>query len=432
MQNDSPENLLKLAEKYFQAKDYPASESTLRIILAATPDDAAANELLAYIAANTGDHERFHNLLLKASSQSDCSPKALYYLGSSFLERGKFELAIDHLNRSLQKAGDFFEALHDLAAAQAQMGDTQSALQNFTKALGFRNDSADLHFNIGRLHDELDQLELALVQYERAVQIDPSYAEAWCNLGVDLARVMRYEDALLSYEKALALRPNDATTWSNKGVALSSLKRLPEALAAYEQAIRLNPKYAQAWLNKASYLHDQKQYPQAISAYESALELDPKLHYAAGEMLHAKMKICDWDHISLELETLEKEIADNQLVSSPFPVVVASSSEAINCQVARLYANAQFPVVAKPQFHTKDAGQKIRIGYFSNDYFNHATAYLMAELFELHDREKFEIIAFSLALILKTRCKKGLRKILTSLSMLVRWPIKRLQLYHVN
>ena len=98
MQNDSPENLLKLAERHFQAKDYQACEKALNLILLTAPDHAGANELLAYVAANTGNIERFHALLLKASKQSNCSPKALYYLGSSFLEKGQFqELSLIHI-----------------------------------------------------------------------------------------------------------------------------------------------------------------------------------------------------------------------------------------------------------------------------------------------------------------------------------------------
>jgi predicted O-linked N-acetylglucosamine transferase (SPINDLY family) len=395
MQNDSPENFLRLAEKHFQAKDYLACESVLKTILDHSPDHTGANELLAYVSANTGDLERFHSLLLKASQQLDCSPKALYYLGSSFLERGQFQQAILYLDRALKNAGDFFEALHDLATAQAQMGDKPLALQNYTKALHLKKDSCELHYNIARLYDELDQLDLALVHYRHAVEIDPSYAEAWCNLGVDLARLRRYEEALHSYERALHLRPNDATTWSNKGIALYALKRLNEALAAYEQAIQLSPQYAQAWANKAAFLHDQKQYPQAIAAYKEALRLDPSIHYAAGEMLHAKMKICDWNDIEFEIKDLENAIEANQLASSPFPMVVASSSESVNFQVAKFYVKDQFPVFVKPQFHLKNSEEKIRIAYYSNDFFNHATAYLMAELFELHDRERFEIFAFS-------------------------------------
>jgi predicted O-linked N-acetylglucosamine transferase (SPINDLY family) len=410
MQTDSPDHFLKLAEKRFQEKDYLACELALEPVLAEKPDHAGANELLAYVAANTGDMMRFHNLLLKASHQPDCSPKALYYLGSSFLDMGQFEQAILYLERALKIAGEFFEALHDLATAQAQMGEGQLALQNYTKALHFRKDSFELHYNIARLHDELGQLDLALVHYKRAVEINPSYAEAWCNLGVDLARLQRYQEALQSYERALNFRPNDATTWSNKGVALNALKRFNEALEAYEQATRLSPDYAQAWANKAAFLHDQKQYLQAIAAYEEALRLDPAIHYAAGEMLHAKMKICDWSCFSVEINSLEKAIEDDKLASSPFPVVVTSSSEAMNYEVARLYARDQFPVIAHPKFHLREVNKKIRIGYFSNDYFNHATAYLMAELFELHDRQKFEIFAFSFSPETHDEMQKRLKK----------------------
>ena len=395
MQSNSPDHLLKLAEKHFQAKDYRACESALKAVLADNPDHAGANELLAYVAANTGDMRRFHDLLLGASRQLDCSPKALYYLGSSFLEREQFQEAILYLDRALKKAGDFFEALHDLATAQAQIGDKPAALENYTKALHFRKDSYELHYNIARLYDELDQLDSALVHYKKAVQIEPSYAEAWCNMGVDLARLRCCEEALHSYDRVLHLRPGDATTWSNKGIALNALNRSGDALAAYEKAIQLSPEYAQAWANKAAFLHDQKQYPQAIVSYEKALELNPNIRYVAGEMLHAKMKICDWNHISAEINQLEQSISANQLVSSPFPMVVVSSSEAINYETARLYVKDQFPIYVKPKFHVKNSDQKIRIAYYSNDFFNHATAYLMAELFELHNREQFDIYAFS-------------------------------------
>ena len=43
----------------------------------------------------------------------------------------------------------------------------------------------------------------------------------------------------------------------------------------------------------------------------------------------------------------------------------------------------------------KQAPKKIRIGYFSADFYNHATMHLMAKVFELHDHARFEIHAFS-------------------------------------
>lgn len=395
MQNDILKNLLRQAQKLFQGKDYRGCELLLKTVLLQVPNHAGANELLAYTAANTGNMERFHELLLIASQQTDCTPKALYYLGSSYLEKGQLKEAIVYLDRALKNTGDFFEALHDIATAQAQLGETSLALQNYSKALQLKPDSPEVHYNMARLYDELDQLDHALTHYRHVVEIDPKYAAAWCNLGVDLARMRRYSEALHSYDKALQLRPDDAITWSNKGVVLSALKRPNEALAAYDCAIQLSPEYAQAWANKAAFLHDQKKYHQAIAAYKEALRLNPEINYVAGEMLHAKMKICDWDNISIEISDLEKAITNNQLASSPFPMVVATKSESINYQTAKLYVKDQFFSFDKFKASKKNSNQKIRIAYYSNDYFNHATAYLMAELFELHDRQRFDVFAFS-------------------------------------
>jgi predicted O-linked N-acetylglucosamine transferase (SPINDLY family) len=55
-----------------------------------------------------------------------------------------------------------------------------------------------------------------------------------------------------------------------------------------------------------------------------------------------------------------------------------------------------------------EASKKIKIGYFSNDYFNHATAYLMAEFLELHNKDQFELFAFSLGPIMKDEMRMRL------------------------
>jgi hypothetical protein len=54
--------------------------------------------------------------------------------------------------------------------------------------------------------------------------------------------------------------------------------------------------------------------------------------------------------------------------------------------------------------------QKIRVGYFSADFHNHATGYLMAELFELHDKSKFELIGFSFGPITTDEMRQRLEK----------------------
>ena len=38
--------------------------------------------------------------------------------------------------------------------------------------------------------------------------------------------------------------------------------------------------------------------------------------------------------------------------------------------------------------------ERIRIGYMSSDYCSHAMSYLITELFERHDRRRFEVFGY--------------------------------------
>jgi predicted O-linked N-acetylglucosamine transferase (SPINDLY family) len=68
-------------------------------------------------------------------------------------------------------------------------------------------------------------------------------------------------------------------------------------------------------------------------------------------------------------------------------------------ECAQTYVHDNIPVLPQP-LSTGSARHhdRIRIGYLSADFHHHATAFLIAELFELHDRSLFEVLGFSLGL----------------------------------
>ena len=107
------------------------------------------------------------------------------------------------------------------------------------------------------------------------------------------------------------------------------------------------------------------------------------------------MKVCDWSHLAnLKIE-LEEKIQSGTNCALPFPLIAILNDESL---ISRAAENSFKELIQTPNNeHTYlDSGKKkIRIGYFSADFYNHATSYLMSGLFELHDRSKFEIIAFS-------------------------------------
>ncbi len=65
-------------------------------------------------------------------------------------------------------------------------------------------------------------------------------------------------------------------------------------------------------------------------------------------------------------------------------------------RAAEIRVRERFPAAPVPAaFATRTRRERIRVGYFSADFFEHATSRLMVDLFERHDRSRFEFTAFS-------------------------------------
>jgi tetratricopeptide (TPR) repeat protein len=273
MNNSEKKQSLALAEHYFRSNNYQFAEHILNAIIKLDPNNSKANELLAYIYGNKGKFNIAFELLEKSCSKDDCSPEALYYLGSSQLKLNQYEKAAQSFKQSIEKAGVFFEALHDLATTYGHLGKTQEALSYYIDCLKINQNSYELHFNIARTLDHLKRYDEALSHYDQAIQLNPNYAEAWSNKGVTLHDLKRYDEALSHFDQAIQLNPNYAEAWSNKGNTLKDLKRYDEALSHFDQAIQLNPNYAEAWSNKGVTLQDLKRYDEALSHFDQAIQL---------------------------------------------------------------------------------------------------------------------------------------------------------------
>jgi tetratricopeptide (TPR) repeat protein len=275
MNNSEKKQSLALAEHYFRSNNYQFAEHILNAIIKLDPNNSKANELLAYIYGNKGKFNIAFELLEKSCSKDDCSPEALYYLGSSQLKLNQYEKAAQSFKQSIEKAGVFFEALHDLATTYGHLGKTKEALSYYIDCLKINQNSYELHFNIARTLDHLKRYDEALSHYDQAIQLNPNYAEAWSNKGVTLHDLKRYDEALSHFDQAIQLNPNFAEAWSNKGNTLKDLKRYDEALSHFDQAIQLNPNYAEAWSNKGVTLQDLKRYDEALSHFDQAIQLNP-------------------------------------------------------------------------------------------------------------------------------------------------------------
>ena len=115
-----------------------------------------------------------------------------------------------------------------------------------------------------------------------------------------------------------------------------------------------------------------------------------------GKLLHTKMHLCLWDDLSSRLDELQDKIHNNEKVIPPFPMLGLIDDPELQRKVTEIFVNKHHPKNHDlPKIGLYPKHKKIRIGYFSADFKEHPVAALTAELYEIHDRNHFEIHAFS-------------------------------------
>jgi protein O-GlcNAc transferase len=307
----------------------------------------------------------------------------------------------------------------------------EEAVASFDQALAIDPDYADALTNRGNALLELKRPEEALASYEHALKLKPEYAEAWSNRGNALFDLRRPEEALASNEHALALKPNYPEALNNRGNALLNLKQPEEALLSYNRALALKPDYAEALNNRGNALIDLKQPGEALFSYDRAialkrgdyaearynlgsalrelrrnedaakifaglLEISPDFDYALGDMFRSQLDCCNWTHFSQNAERIVQAVTDGKKASVPFLFLAVSHSAETQLRCARTHTGDKYPLCSSllwgGQRYRHD---RIRVAYLSADFREHPVSFLLAGLFEKHDRERFETIAIS-------------------------------------
>ena len=296
----------------------------------------------------------------------------------------------------LKKQPRYFDALHMLGVLAYQSGHLERAEALISKALAIDPDVATAHNNYGNVLQDLRRLDAALVRYNKAIALDPFYAEAHNNRGDCLQMLGRWQPALDSYERAISLAPHNATALYNRGNALKAMGRLNEAIASYDQALTISPNHADTHHNRGHVFAQLKQFDEAVRSYDLALAQQHATPYLAGTRLNLKMHMCDWSDFEGDLSRLESDVLANKKVCPPFPLLALTSDPALQQHAARVWMQDKYARQAATRVKFRRTRHtRIRIGYFSADFWNHPVAQLIAGVFESHDTARFEIYAFS-------------------------------------
>ncbi len=219
------------------------------------------------------------------------------------------------------------------------------------------------------------------------------------NHGTLLSAAGQHEAAEAAYRDALVPDPAFAPAKLNLAHLLERRGDPAGALALWQEVFDATPAPApehvlHALNNSARLLEQLKRYPESEALMRRSLQQQPAQPDVIQHYLHIRQKQCAWPH-----DAPVGEVTPHQLLTGTSLLAMMGTRDdpALQLLAAQRFVHERLPkppaVPLWKQLPARREG-RIRIGYLSGDLHLHAVGLLSAELYELHDRERFEVHAF--------------------------------------
>jgi protein O-GlcNAc transferase len=317
-------------------------------------------------------------------------------LGETLRMAGREHVALGYLQQAVVEDPQSGIAWFALGNAHLDAGRWQEAVDAYGEASTWIPTEPLVYANCAKAFTALGLHSDALKLCDTALAISEDCLPAWKNkIAVFLER-KGWVQAIDACHEVLKRAPQDARTHNNLGHALVSLGLLAPAQDAYEKASQLEPNVALFWVNQGSTLELLNRREQAWGCYQKALEIDEDYPELLGRLAYSRLYACDWRDLDRLRDRISSSTHRGKMPCDPFRIIAFSSDAAdqyVLARSARPTANQGSNEVLKSKNPAQS--RRIKIGYFSADFHFHATSILMAELLELHDKSRFELIAFS-------------------------------------
>jgi predicted O-linked N-acetylglucosamine transferase (SPINDLY family) len=279
-------------------------------------------------------------------------------------EQGRLRDSAALFERALRIDPNDTEALCRYAMLALQAGRPDVALPVAQRAASADGASPVVQNLLGVVLRQNGRLADAIERLQSAVILDPEFRDARINLGNALLDAGEPQQALPHYEKALALDPASAATHNNLGNLYRELRRPTEAIESYRQALAIDPQHARAHANLGNLLKDLGDTDGAIAAFRQSLRLAPDRPDVWSNLLLTQN--CS-DHLSTSTIDAEHRAFGERFAPllPPMPPAAATVDHA-----------------------------RLRVGYVSADFRNHAVATFFEPLLRSHDRSRFEVFCY--------------------------------------
>lgn len=356
-----------LALEQFQIGQLDQAESISRQIIEAQPEHPGAAHLLGLIAGRARQHAEAARWIARAVA---IRPEICEYrldLADALQSSAQYSASADEWRAALRLNPQLADAHYGLGVALSFLGRFEEAVEACRSAVQLRPDHARAWSNLGVALHHLERPQEAIAAFRAGLEADPSAAVIAANLGNILQDIGEQDAAIAAYRASLAQQPDLALAHYNLGGIFKRQGRLAEAAAAYHAALLSEPGNADAWHNLSSVLREEGRIEEAISTARSAVATDSQNSHRQSNLLYTLQF-----HPGLTAGEIAGEHALwNEHVSAPL-------------RAAR-----------QPHGNAPGADRRLRVGFVSPDFYQHAVAFFLGPLFEALDRTQVEVCCYS-------------------------------------
>lgn len=333
----------------------------------------------------------------------------LFLAGVIVREQGRIERSLFYLNRAVLFSPGIPEYALNLGIAyhMGEMG--EEAKLCYEKVLGLKPGHPDACNNLGKIYLDAGQFDLALGWFEKCLESTPDYFQAAFNMGIAYFEKRNYKEAAICYQKCLDIHPNYEFALNNLAIVYHQMNELEKSVQVYRALLKVKPDYTEAYNNMGTVYQDMGNIEEAIDCYRRSLEKNPDNQKILSNFVDQLQYACLWEELSdygaiLKQKSIQTLNQGNKPGITPFGSLKAYDDPEFNLQVSKTYAAKEMGRLQKKQFYPlgripapgrKKDKERIKIGYVSDDFRDHAMGHILNRLFPMHDREKFEIICYS-------------------------------------
>lgn len=356
-------------------------------------------------------------------------------LANDAFARGDIESAAAHAKMAVAESPQDALAWALLSISQHRANDLESAIASGKKAVELAPTAADLRTNLGVVLRAAGRLHEAELAYRMAIATDESFAAAHYNLGNLLSKQEKNAEAEQAYAAAVAVKDNYAEAWHGLGIALHRQSKFQDALSASKRAVELSPENSEYLCDLGMAYFALEDLVTARSYLEAAITAKPDYAIAHGNLGAVELRASrvlkaelasrraaqlapDEERWVTNLGVISKDLGRFDEAEQLFrralsmrPNYALAHSNLLFClnyhpdkpaeEIFREYlamdtANGKPHMPAAPSHENdRDPGRRLRVGFLSPDFREHAARHFLLPLLENYDQNQVELFCYA-------------------------------------